>query len=324
MQTMNTPGVVKSEIDGLWQKDSESFYMSYHLDAARVNSYGYLLQRLFPKDVYIGAFDTARGHNDNQRPEGDDFAACIYRIPYDNSIAYPCCLVRKNNINAENMAGILHDLHQRFGLSMLMYDPGGGGLFVRDEMMKTTQTIHGKKEHVVPILDWIDTSGLMGLNLMVPFRRTAFVINQLWGKLLSDSVLINLAHGKFRAAIQNKQVPLPPQWTHWNELDVSQNVNQMREFLNKATGLNEVERNKAELDLAVRQLMSVDVLRDKLGNPIEDSYRMYKFKSKKKKDSAYSMLYGYTTVLAYQQILKSGMTRDQNQGSHFACSTQVI
>lgn len=324
MQTMNTPGVVKAEIDGLWQKDSMSFYESYILDNARTKSFGYLEKRLFPQDAYVLAFDTARGHNDNQRAEGDDFAAAVWRIPYDDSMAYPCHLVRKNNITAANMSGIIHDLHNHFNFGMILYDPGGGGLFIRDELMKPNQIIHGKEELVMPILDWIDTSGLIGYNLMIPFRRKHMAFQQLWGVLASDSVLINLAHGKFRAAIETKQVPLPPVWDGWKKADVTSNINDMRNFLMRATGISKAERNKAELDLAVRQLMQVDVVRDKAGSPVEDTYKMYKFKSKRKKDAAYSLLYGHTAVLAYRQMHKRGTVSSSNRGNNFACSTQAM
>lgn len=326
MQTTNPKGIVASEIDGIWQKDSQSFYESFLLEEARVseNNYAFLVERLHEQDIYVLAYDTARGNNDNQRAEGDDFAAAVYRIPGGiTEQAYCCCLVRKNNITAANMAGIIHDLHARFHLAMIVYDPGGGGLFVRDELMKLEQVIKGKVTTVQPILDWIDTSGLMGYNLGVPFRRKHFAIQQLWGTMASDSVLINQAHEKFRGAVEQLRLRLPPEWKKWNDLDINLNIDDMRNYLGKMTGATELDRIKAELDLAVRQLIYIDVVRDKEGKPITDSFGMFKFKSKKKKDSAYAMIYGYVAVLAYDQLVKKGNAGVNRGGSSFACSTQT-
>lgn len=323
MQTMNPLGVVKSEIDGRWQKDSQSYYLHSTIELVR-QFYLPSLKRLYDQDVYVGAFDTARGHGDANRPEGDDFSLSIWRIPFGSaeSSDYPCFQIRKNNINAANMAGIVHEANLDFQLALLMYDPGGGGLFVRDELMKTTQRIKNVETQVCPILEFAHTTGIAGAEILIPFRRSAWHIkNMLWQNLSSDSMLLNQAHGKFRGAIENHNVILPPKWTAWNELDVTQNIDEMRTYLAKMTGLSPLERVKAELDLAVRQLVHVDVLRDKNGIPIQDSYGMYKFKSKRKKDAAYSMMYGYLTVLIWKELLRRNIIGDSQEGSFVALSS---
>lgn len=318
MQTMNPPGVVASEIDGIWQADSQSYYSSLFVEEARVAAIHPLLKRYHEKDVYIGAFDTARGKNATKRAEGDDFAFTVWRIPQGTGTPYPCHQVRKNNVTAVGMAGIVQELHQLFQFAWIVYDVMGGGMFVADKLTEPEQLIRGETRAVYPLVEFGSTSGVMGDPILIPFRRSAFQVKQMWGTMSSDSVMINRMHQAMRHGIENHVIGLPPRWNGWGDEESRSNLDAMRTYLSKNIGLTDLERSKAELDLAVRQLVVVDVERDENNNPKIDSHGMYRFTSHFKKDAAYSLCYGYLGVIIYHHLEKRGIFSGTGRQSGFA------
>lgn len=311
MQTMNPLGIVRSEIDGVWQKDSMSFYSAAAIFQQR-RKLKLLTKRWKDSDVYIAAFDTARG-SQRSRKGGDDFSLCVWRIPYKGKPA-PCYMVRRNNITAEAMSGIIHDAHRKFHFTYLLYDPGGGGLFVRDELRNQEQIIRGKAKDCTPIIELDDATGVLGDAILIPVQRGQFHISFLWKKMASDSVLLNRIHGSMKKAIESDMLMFPSPYEGWQSHDnFAPDADTMRTILNRAgKSMSEEDRLHAELDLAVTQLISVDVKRGPDKQPITDSHGMFKFKSKYKKDSAYSMIYGYVGVLIYFHMMRSGMVEDDD------------
>lgn len=330
MQTMNPPGVVKTEIDGEWTADSVSYYLASVLesDSLRRAEVKVHLKRHKAGDTYIGAFDTARGRQGSQRAGGDDFAFSVLRIPQGSKHAEFCCCVRKNNINAENMAGIIHELHSNFGFGMILYDPAGGGMFVKDELKKPEAWIRGKLTGVTPLLEMGDLSGVIGEIILVPIRRSTFQIQRLLGKVKSDSVLVNYIHRNMRQLLEtHNQFFVPPPWTGWENLEVNSSkyeLDRMRLRLMEATGLSDLERAKAEIDLAIRQLVSVDVARDGNNDPIVDTHGMYKFQSKSKKDSAYSTVYAALGKAIWDQMGLDGTSADDEESVGYFATGPLI
>jgi hypothetical protein len=318
MQTMNPPGVVASEIDGLWQSDSQSYYSSQCIEAIRVAAIRPILRRYREQDIYVLGFDTARGQSPNKRADGDDFSATVWRIPDGTGTPYPCHQVRKNNITAANMAGIIHELHGLFQFSWILYDSLGGGMFVRDEMMKIEQIIRGQRKDVFPIVEFGSTSGVMGDPILIPFKRSSFHIKQMWGTMGSESVILNRLHQSVRHAIENQSVAFPSQWDKWGDHESRCDLDSMRRYLTKNVAINDLERSRAELDLAIRQLILVDVVRDENNNPKVDSHGMYKFVSVFKKDAAYSLCYGYLAVMLFHYMENKGLSSRGGQRSSFA------
>lgn len=323
MQTMNPPGVVGSEIDGEWQSDSKSYYSSSSVRESRKEVMA-LLKCYAETDVYVAGMDVARGREDNNKSRGDDFSLSVWRIPGEKlTPPHPCYAVRKNNITAQQMSGIVHDAHHRFHLSAIVYDPSGGGLFVRDEVKKPEQLIDNEKKTVVPILEVVESSGAIGDNIMIAFGRGSMPITYMWGKMPSESILVNRMHKEVRGAIENLSVYLPEEWSGWENVGFS-HLDAMRDFLNASVGLRDLERVKAELDLAVRQLVLVDVERDEGGQPRVDKYNMFKFKSKSKKDAAYGMCYGYIGVLILDNRSGQALLGNSNRRGKFAFGTNYI
>lgn len=306
MQTMNPPGVVKAEVDGLWQADSLSIYSAKAVTECR-RYYEALLHRRKQGEVFVGGGDIGRGQSRGNH-KGDDFAFTIWRIPAKGEHAHPVHLTRKTGVTAEQMSGIVHDLHRKFNLSLIMYDPGGGGIFLRDELRKIQQTIKGEPVECTPIVEFDDITGTIGDTVLVPFSRSAMHIQQMWGKMTSPSVLVNRMHRSLKMSIDAQTILLPPVWNGWASAGIDPNdPDMMRRRLNKSTGFSATDRVKAELDLAVSQLIRVDVKRDAEGNPVTDQGGQYKFLSKFKKDSAYSLAYGFIAVQVYNYFMSRGL-----------------
>ena len=291
MQTMNPIGVVESEINGLWQSDSLSYYSSKSVDDCRVSTRTLIGSTIQDGDVFVFGFDssssgTARGNN-------DDFALTVLKIRRDLTADH-VLTVRRNGISSRQAAAIVHKYAKIFFPAFIVYDPGGGGLFVRDELRESKVIINDILTDVVPILEPNDISGAIGNNNLIPFKRGCWHLEQMWGKAPSDSVYVNRMHRIMKGLIESeiKQIRLASKWDGWELKGAVTDVTAKREFLNRASSLTEQERVLAEMDLAVSQLILVDVMRDKESKePIIDSFGMYKFGSKRKKDSAYSLAY---------------------------------
>lgn len=326
MQTMNPIGIVKSEVDGVWQKDSQSFYPSSGVDAARLQSISVIKERSNDDEIFIAAFDTARGGSDDRSNSGkaDDFSLTVTR-PIHGRLVH-VNTVRKNSVTAEQMASIVYDGHLRYHFSLIGYDPGGGGLFVRDELRKNAITIGDVMVPITPIVEPTDNTGVIGQPILVPFKRGFLFADQMWGKVPSDSIIINRLHREVSSAISSGNFILSPKWDGWDEVGKSWDADAKREWLNTHPGITEENRQRAEMDLAICQLVMVDIERDRQsGKPILDKWSMFKFGSKAKKDSAYSLIYAYYTYLVWKYITEAGLSMgDGGEDSESAVSTGAV
>lgn len=323
METSLPRGVVRSEIDGIWQKDSLSYYSSRAIENVRHDSCPVIMRASETMDIYVAAYDVARG--EGRTGKGDDFSLCVWRIPVNGDKPHPVFMIRRNNITADQMGVFIHVANLTFRLQMIMYDPGGGGLFVKDELRKDKVLYSGKEIAVTPILEFGDMSGTIGDFILVPFRRATHQLVSLWGRMQSDSVMVNRMHEAMKGAIENKEVALPGPWSGWETVGSQWDVDAKRDWLNRTAQIEAPDRAKAELDLAVLQLIMVDVRRDSNGVPILDSFGMYKFVSRSKKDSAYSLIYGYICCLLWRhQTGGVGSQARANASNPYAISRRNI
>lgn len=301
MQTTNPPGVVRSEIDGLWQKDSLSYYSSRDIDQARV-IHKPTLHRKSDSDVYIAGFDSARG-GASQTTRGDDFAVTVLRSrPGVSDNIEHVLTERVNNVTSKQMAGIIHGLHRDFQFSLICYDVSGGGLFVKDELSERQQLINNEPTLVTPLLNFGEATGVIGDQIMIPFIRSNHWIKMITGTMQSDSILVNRMHREVLTLIQTNKLDLIEEWPGWEASESQWDIDSLRQWLNKAAGLSYADRIHAESDLAVRQLMQVDVDRDDNGVPRIDRFGMYRFLSSHKKDAAYSLCYAVFGFVIYNSM----------------------
>lgn len=326
MQTNNPRGIVESEIDGRWSTDSSSYYSSMIVEACRYRNAPLLMGRNGSGEIFICGFDVARGGTDvNSNGQGDDFSLSVWRMLIGEWTPHHVLTYRKNKITDIAMSGVVHKFHKRFNFTFIVYDPGGGGLFVRDKLKNENQIIENEEVKCTPIVSWTDNSGVIGDIILIPFMRSDPYISQMWGKMASDSVLVNRLHKEFKGAIEQKAVILSGRWDGWDGESSLWDVGRMRAFLNRNEAMEEKSRLKAEMDLAVTQLVHVDYKRDDDGNAVIDSHGMFDFKSKQKKDSAYSLIYGFMGVLVYRFLHDSGMSAGQSaDNSDIACAISDI
>ncbi len=306
MQTNQPKNIVKMEVDGLWQKNSGTYYSSQVIYDAQFRKSLVTLRRLKADDTYVAAIDIATGGNRDGK--SDDCSLTIIRIQKDK-MAHHALTVRYNGLRDFQFSGIVHKYHRIFGFALIGYDPGGGGLFIKDRLRETNQIIDNVELECNSLIDLQDKSGMQGERILVPITR-GDAISRLWGSMRSDSVLVNRMHREFSSNIESRQLALSPFWDGWGGNGSQWDCDSKRAWLNSNPTLEPKQRAAAEMDLAVSQLMLVDIGRDENGQPDIDSFGMYKFGSKSKKDSAYSLIYANTMRLLHSFFIDAGVLRD--------------
>lgn len=310
MQTTLPKSFVETEIDGLWVKDSATWYNSKAVEACRFQNTLPVLQRTSPEQIFIGGFDVAPGGSDSRGSAGDDFAFSVFCMRYPELIPIHVLTVRFNKISDIQMSGIIHHYDHLLNLAIIVGDPGGGGLFVKDKLRQSNQLVGTEWKEFTPIITPKDPSGTIGATKLCMFERSDYYINLLWNKMAGDSVMINRLHTELKGAIENRRIVLAGTWSGWVHNEAKWDVGGKREWLNQHAHLEDKEKIPAEMDLAVEQLVLVDYEREKDGTAKLDSHGMYKFKSKEKKDSAYSLVYAYCGVLVYKWIRQEGLAEE--------------
>jgi len=307
MQTTNPEGVVKSEIDGVWQSDSLSYYSYNGISSCRMSGCPIMFKRRDASDIYIAGFDSARGGVSREKQEsgeGDDFSISVIRIPGGYGKKQHVLTIRKNNVTSQQMAGVVYRLNDVFNFKYIVYDPGGGGAFVADDLKSDYLVVNDKRIQIIPIVDRFDFSIPASYHVLIPFKRGFQSIDKTFDKVASDSIIINKLHKYVSGQIANKKIALQEKWNGWPVHYGVSNLGQMRKFLNaSSTILEKTELACAEMDLAALQLVSVDVAR-KNGAAVIDSYGMYKFTSRYKKDSAYGLIYAMCGCCIYEKELE--------------------
>lgn len=323
MQMSLPSGIEGAEVDGMWQEDSGSYYSYANIMTSRMSICPVYNKRISSQEIYIAGYDVASGGGSSHAgSDSDDFAITVLKLNTVDGKPVHCLTLRYNRINAKGMAGVIHKLNLMFGFSLVLYDPGGGGLFVRDELRYEEQLIDNGLTRVAPIIEMNDNTGTVGNRILIPIRRSEHYINMLWGKMNSDSVLVNRIHNEMRKNLERGEIFLAPTWDGWPGDGSQWDIDSKREWLNNNTSLPEIDRYKAEMDLAVHQLIQIDVKRDSNKKPVMDSYGMYQFKSKGKKDSAYSLIYANLGCAIWKRITDSGLSN--NQGSSLVITNGYI
>lgn len=320
LQITNPPGVVKSEVDGLWQKDSLSFYSAVQINSCRSATDTLMLSRDANKrnDIFVCGFDSARGGTAKNKT-ADDFSATIFKLSNDDPLRpVHVYTVRKYKIQASEMALIIYNLYRRFRFKKIVYDPNGGGLFVVDELYKDKITVDGVDYDLeMPLINHDDDQVVSGVRVLVPFKRSDKYIEAVFKASESDSILVNKMHTRLSGAVANNRIVLAKEWDGWQNEGGKNNLRKKRDWLNKSSGsMNTPELVKAEMDMAVSQLVNVDIVRNKKGEPLLDRWNMYRFVASgagNKKDSAYSLAYSYTGCLIEQHLMFGKKKKKSNE-----------
>jgi hypothetical protein len=264
-------------------------------------------------DVAPGGVETLTkigGGNKGPR-SGDDFAFFGWRwAPGER--AEPLYAWRWCGIGAAQAAAQIHRLHEQFRFVTIMCDPNGGGLELYRNVKNPKQ--EGFDHDVTPLITEDDEQMAgVGEPVWSLFRRgerKIFGTKEAPGILPpypGESHLPNHMHRIFKEAVSKKLVRLPALWPGWKEemRFGTDDANFMRTWLNEHPGFQGDERSRAEIDLAIHQLIQVERENDRDGKPQLDKFGNFAFVSRYKKDSAYAMLYGYFALWLFMERTKN-------------------
>ena len=257
----------------------------------------------------------------------DDFAVATLRVENVDSPADFVHMFRGTGMTSPQMSAMIHKLNGMFNYEFIIMDPGGGGLFIRDELRQPKQDDGDRKFEVEPITSKDDDQmrGL-GQDKLILFSRADSSIKESSGLILStESFLVNKAHELLKGAFESQppRIRVPPTWPGWSSTGQTfNNANQMREFLFNMTGLSGKDKVAAEIDLALFQLAFLELELDKTYNPTTDKYGMYQYTSSMKKDSAYALLYAYFGVWFWRQI--NAAKEEENAGEFPVLADDIL
>lgn len=281
--------------------------------------------------VYFAGVDVARGGHDaaqkistNSKHTGDDFTIATWRWK-EGSSAQLVHVFRQSGMELGQMSYVVHQQNRCFPYVFIMLDPGGGGVFLYDELRKPTQTDGQDVIRVTPMVTAGDQrlAGI-GTACVVFFKRGEPRLDAIGQKFPAESHLINKAHDVFRTGLRTKEIQFPESWPGWGQAGASfANADQMRKWLNKRDGLEAYDRAWAEIDLAALQLIQIEREIDNEGKPAQDKYGNFTFMSKRKKDSAYAVIYGYFAVWVYQRTMDLFKQAEEAQGDVIVVSEDI-
>ena len=248
---------------------------------------------------------------------GDDFAFVAWRWA-EGERAEPFYAWRICGIGMAAASAFIHRRHQEHHFITIMCDPSGGGTELYRNVKLPKQSGYdedGREDNfdVTPLMIESDEQvagiGDPSFALFHRGERKIFGTHDIPGvcpPFQNDSVLVNQLHRVFKDGIQKKLIHLPPKWPGWqDEMRLgTQDANEMRTWLNEHPGFKGPERSKAEIDLAIQQLVQVERENDRDGVPKLDKFNQFTFTSRQKKDSAYAMLYGYFAVWLFMERMK--------------------
>ena len=283
----------------------------------------------------FGGIDCTQGGQAPGGGGGDDFAMATWEATLGEfDPVYLRRLVRFTGPTAAASSGIIHREKQLWGHTLVGMDPGGGGIGVREELRHVEQTYNGRPLLGVTPLVTREDAGLAGIgmpNLFFVGPGDSLIKEVITEPMSGSSWLPNKLHSLFLGGLDNGRIVFPPLWEGWDKLNLvgritghggkrglGQEIEMagydpelMRRLLNDAVGMGDEERTRAEMDLAVLQLLQIDVAKDpdtKMRK--QDRYGLFQFTSKEAKDSAYAMIYGYFTVWIWREyVKKSGWGR---------------
>ena len=200
----------------------------------------------------------------------------------------PVYAVGSHGEGTDELAGVIHKLHQLFGFSMIVMDPGGGGAWIYKKLRENQQYIDGEWQTVRGLCTVDDTSEYPQADPVVAlFSRGEFRLEHLWDAraMAGDEGIVESAHTEFSRAFETNSL----RWTPREEdLDMSYVQSLTREEREVLTSLEHV----------YQQVGKVKVVVDSSDKPKMTARGFRRFSSTGKKDAAYSALYAYMGILA--------------------------
>jgi hypothetical protein len=127
-------------------------------------------------------------------------------------------LTWKEKASAEQWAGIIHQHHRAFGMSRIVLDPGGGGIYVERALAQPVQSLGGVDTEVTPIVTPGSVMVTRGHHLLHFCRRSDPGILAVWPEMkdaAGDDVLNDALYSLMRDALERGAVAFLPPWDDW-------------------------------------------------------------------------------------------------------------
>lgn len=128
---------------------------------------------------------------------------------------------RVRKASARQWSGLMHQLHQDFQLTRVLMDLGGGGQWIKPELNKQRQLIHGTETEMIPICTIDDATVVHGHFILSMFKRGDAMLEQLWPELRGDDVLTDAAHSELQMAINHGEIAFPAPAREWKPDDTN-------------------------------------------------------------------------------------------------------
>ena len=277
---------------GIWSRDGAAYYPESVLTMALRSDLFSIFKRLYGDEVNILGFDVAAG----QTAKADWCAGMVQRIveirSAKASLPSTYALHGRNfnvsytfghllrNIGAPEVSGFIHLLHRVFGFSMIVLDPGGGGLWVYKELKRPEQLVENQLMKVTPLCTPIDATLGGDRQPIIHFAQRGSALGSVFEPqfLVSDDGFIDAAHRGFRQGWEAREFLQPQLIENRSRAQVAQMTPQQK-FANQA------------LDTGFKQLLTVRQITRSDGTPQLSRRGFAMFDAKGKKDAAYAMLY---------------------------------
>jgi hypothetical protein len=214
----------------------------------------------------------------------------IGRQVFEIRVAYSW---KGHNMGATEMSGLIHALNMRFHCAKIVMDPGGGGLYVKSELIKKEQVIPGKgRVTVVPICTMHEgiTSDKLPILAMFKMEGEFEYLDMVKDAKGVDGFLAAF-HFRYAQRWNRAEINFPTPLSRRNNREVQREWN------------GEQLRIQKCIDEQFAQLPKVRQLTNEEGQPLISRNGCSLFGSKDKKDLAYSGLYALAAAeLVFQEI----------------------
>jgi len=189
------------------------------------------------------------------------------------------------NRDAGQIAALTHWLNIKYGFSVIVLDPGGGGRWVLPELRKTTQVINGIERHVTGLTTRDDPMGAILKRPIVSFYKRGgdmdTFIEEDWRR--GDEGFIERSHQLYLDS-----------WQGQHHLWPAREQDRPREQLLQFSREQRVAQHW--MDVAAKQVMAIRLLRRPDGSKLTSKRGYGLFEAKVKKDLGYSSLYAHMGV----------------------------
>ena len=200
----------------------------------------------------------------------------------------------REKLSARQWSGYIHHLHQRFGFEKIVLDAGagGGGVFVKRELMEKKQTINGVEMEVTPLCDQVDgpLRVVRGEFIVHMFKRGDPGVELVWPNpessnksLAGDELLKAALFGDYKEALDYIRIGMIGNAGEW--------LAERREEIQKWPE----ERLWALkcLDAGTVQLGNIMVLKKDDGTYLFSKRGAHQFVSNGRDDIAFARMYSY-------------------------------